>query len=122
MVWFWVFQSLALMVFCACVYGAFRFRKDKLDDIEDWAKAKWKIVLKLWVVVFVGATLWMAEPLFNTVSCQFDGVAYKATTTYSWYKNGSYEEKCLFQGKNGTLLPLKITRDQPEGDHADVSQ
>jgi hypothetical protein len=52
------------------------------------------------------------------MTCQFDGVAYKATTTYSWYKNGTYEDKCLFQSKNVTLLPLKINRDQPEGsDH-----
>lgn len=119
MIWY-VLALIGATILCVGgVYTAFFFRKDKLDDFIDWTDGKRKRLLKIWVVILLVVTVLLIKPLWNTMTCQFDGVAYKATTTYSWYKNGSYEDKCLFQSKNGTLLPLKINRDQPEGSDND---
>lgn len=115
MIWYWLALLGATLVTGGGIYTAFRFRKDKLDDFIDWIQGKVKRLLLIWAMVLVLVTLALTKPLWNTLTCQFDGAAYKATTTYSWYKNGTYEDKCLFQSKNGTLLPLKINRDQPEG-------
>lgn len=115
MIWYVLALIGATILFAGGVYTAFFFRKDKLDDFIDWTNGKRKLLLKIWVGVLLVVTVLLIKPLWNTMTCQFDGVAYKATTTYSWYKNGKYEDKCLFRSKNGTLLPLKINRDQPEG-------
>lgn len=115
MIWYVLALLGATILFGGGVFIAFHFRKDKLDDFIDWTEDKRMLLLKLWAIALLFVTVLLAKPLWNTMTCQFDGVAYKATTTYSWYKNGTYEDKCLFQSKNGTLLPLKINRDQPEG-------
>lgn len=119
MIWYVLALLGATILFGGGVYIAFHFRKDKLDDFIDWTEDKRMLLLKLWAIVLLFVTVVLAKPLWNTMTCQFDGVAYKATTTYSWYKNGTYEDKCLFQSKNGTLLPLEINRDQPEGSDND---
>ena len=119
MIWYVLALLGATVLFGGGVYIAFHFRKDKLDDFIDWTEDKRMLLLKLWAIVLLFVTIVLAKPLWNTMTCQFDGVAYKATTTYSWYKNGAYEDKCLFQSKNGTLLPLKINRDQPDGSDND---
>ena len=121
MIWYWLALLGATLVTGSGIYTAFRFRKDKLDDFIDWIQGKVKRLLVIWAVVLGLVTLALTKPLWNTMTCQFDGMAYKVNTSYSWYKNGSYGDKCLFVGKNGALLPLRIIRDQPEGDHtADV--
>lgn len=123
MIWYVLALIGATFLFGGGVYTAFHFRSDKLDGFLDWFPDHVKKILIAWLVVVGLVTLVLIKPLWNTMTCQFDGYAYKAKTTYSWYKNGTYEEKCLFQGKNGTLLPLRINRDQPEGaDHVDMSQ
>lgn len=116
MIWYVLALLSMTVLFGGGVYAAYRFRKDKLDDFIDWAGDRFKIILKLWAVCLVVVTVMLTKPLWNTMTCQFDGMAYKVNTSYSWYKNGRYEDKCLFVAKNGALLPLKIIRDQPEGD------
>ncbi|QEQ94966.1 hypothetical protein pEaSNUABM56_00190 [Erwinia phage pEa_SNUABM_56] len=115
MIWYVLALIGATILVGGGIYAAFYFRKDKLDDFIDWTDGKKALFLKVWAAALLVVTILLIKPLWNTMTCQFDGVAYKATTTYSWYKNGTYEDKCLFQGKNGALLPLKINRDQPDG-------
>lgn len=117
MVWYWIFVLLSTVLFSICVYLAYRFRSDKLDDFIDWVKPNIRRIIIAWVVVIGILTFCLIRPIINTVACQFDGITYKVDTSYSWYKNGSYADKCLFTGKNGALLPLRIIRDQPDGDH-----
>lgn len=118
MIWYWLALFGASITTGGGVYLAYRFRKDKLDDFLEWAEGKVKRLLLVWSVVLCMITLALTKPLWNTMTCQFDGMAYKVNTSYSWYKNGRYEDKCLFVAKNGALLPLRIIRDQPDGDHA----
>ncbi len=118
MVWYWISLFLASVVTFFGFYIAYKFRSEKLDDLLDWFEGKVKKLLLIWFSVLLFVTIILAKPLWNTMTCQFDGMAYKVNTSYSWYKNGNYGDKCLFVAKNGALLPLRIIRDQPDGDHA----
>lgn len=112
MVWFWTFQSLTTLVFVGAVYGVFRLRKDKLDHIDEWLLRHWKKLLSSWGVVFIIMTIVMIKPLWNTATCQFEGLSMNTEMTYSWYKS-----QCLMKTKTGAWLPININRDAPEGDH-----
>lgn len=118
MIWYGLALIGATILTVGGIYLAYRFRKDKLDDFIDWTQGKIKRLLMIWAIVLCLVTLALIKPLWNTMTCQFDGMAYKVNTSYSWYKNGNYGDKCLFVAKNGALLPLRIIRDQPDSDHA----
>lgn len=117
MIWFSAFQMIAFAVFGFAVFLAYKYRRDKLDDLEEWFTAKWKLIIKLYLLWFVVISMFMSGPLWSTVTCKFDGYAANTETSYSWYKG-----KCLYKTKTGAWLPLNISRDQPEGDHVDTSQ
>ena len=112
MIWFWLFQSLSLVAFIAVVYGAFKLRRDKLDNLEEWLIKHWRKVLIGWGITFLVMVLVMCKPLWLTVTCQFDGWSMNTETSYSWYKG-----QCLMKTKTGAWLPININRDQPQGDH-----
>lgn len=116
MVWYMLALILASISMVCGICAAFRFRSDKLDDFIDWIQPRVKKILIIWFILNLTVTMVLIKPLSNTVRCQFDGNVHNTETTYSWYRDGTYEEKCLFVSKNGSYMPLKIMRDQPDGD------
>lgn len=111
MLWYTLFLFISSLGYAGCVYLAFKFRKDKLDDFPEWSVENGKRVFLLWIATLLIITGLLSKPLVKTMSCQFDGWTANTETSYSWYKG-----QCLYKSKTGAWLPLGISRDQPQGD------
>lgn len=93
-------------------YLLFKKRKDpQLVYWDDWIKLHWKKFLIVLMISLGTYTLICIKPLYHTTKCYFYGKTYKTYTEYSWILG-----ECLYKGKTGAMLPLQITRDNPDGD------
>lgn len=115
MVWFLLIQIFAVLFYVGAVTLWFKFRKDKLEDIMDFVVERWKVLLAGYVVVFLIVTLSLFSPLLKTTKCSIHGSSMNTETKYSWVMG-----ECLMKTRTGAWLPIKISRDQPEGDHHDA--
>ena len=92
-------------------YLLFKKRKDpQLVYWDDWIKLHWKKFLIVLMISLGAYTLICIKPLYHTTKCYSYGKTYKTYTEYSWILG-----ECLYKGKTGAMLPLQITRDNPDG-------
>lgn len=115
MIWYMLIQIAAVLGYVGLVYFWYKFRKDKLDDFVDFTSGRWKVLISIYLIVFVAVTLALYTPLKNTTKCAIHGNSMNTETKYSWVMG-----TCLMKTKNGAWLPINISRDQPEGDHVDL--
>lgn len=114
MIWYLLIQIVAVLGYVGLTATWYKFRKEKLDDFMDFAIDRWKILLAGYVAVFLIVTLALFSPLLKTTKCAIHGSSMNTETKYSWVMGD-----CLMKTKTGAWLPIKISRDQPEGDHHD---
>lgn len=115
MIWYLLFQILAVMCYIGLIVVWYKFRKDKLSDFVEFCAERWKILLGVYIVIFLTMTILMYTPLKNTMKCSIHGNSMNTETRYSWVMSD-----CLMKTKNGAWLPVKINRDQPEGHDLDL--
>lgn len=116
MIWYLLIQIVAVLVYVAAVAGWFKLRKDKLDDFLDFSLSRWKILLGGYGVLFLIVTACLYTPLKYTTKCAIHGNSMNTETKYSWVMG-----ECLMKTRTGAWLPIKISRDQPEGEHHDTA-
>ncbi len=116
MIWYLLIQILAVLIYIAAVCIWYKLRRDKLEDFLDFSIERWKILLGGYIVLFLIVTICLYTPLKYTAKCSIHGNSMNTETKYSWIMG-----ECLMKTRNGAWLPIKISRDQPEGDHVDLT-
>lgn len=116
MIWYMLIQIVAVLAYVGLVAVWYRFRKDKLDDFIDFTLSHWKGLLGGYIVLFFIVTLSLFSPLLKTSKCAIHGTSMNTQTKYSWIMG-----ECLMKSKTGAWLPIKISRDQPEGHETDLT-
>lgn len=119
MIWFFLFQLLGFVFTVGCWYLYGKVKRDKTVE-DEWYDVVIDNIKKFFVsvvIVFTILTVVMIKPLYYTAQCSFNGVSMNANTKYSWYMG-----TCLVETKDGSWIPLRITRGVPNGaEHHDSS-
>lgn len=111
MVWYLTFQLLGLSSFCIILYVVYLFTKNQFDAPLDYFLDNWKKILIGYVVMVAVVTGLCFNALVQTMRCTIHGTSMKTETSYSWVLG-----ECLMKSRTGAMLPIKISRDQPEGE------
>ena len=106
MIWYWVFVLLTTVLFAVCVYLAYRFRRDKLDDFIDWVKPN--MFETIWCAVSRKTKSGVILGLNETVDVKS---AIKAVTINSAFQY--FEEDIKGSIKKGKLANLIIVDKNP---------
>lgn len=121
MIWFILFQILGVVGVLGIWYLIHKARKNKHpeESFTDLLLDNVKKVLISVGFVFVLLTLCMVKPIYYSAKCSIHGTSMNAKTKYSWVMS-----ECLMETKNGSWIPVKITRGVPDGadDHDSYSE
>lgn len=115
MIWFALFQFMGFAAVFGLwyLYGKY-FHKSVGEAWHDVILDNFKKFFVSFCIMFMALTLVMAKPLYHTSQCSIKGVSMNANTKYSWVMG-----ECLMQTKDGSWIPLKITRGVPNGADTD---
>lgn len=116
MIWYLAFQLLGLAIFCTILYVVYLFTKGQFDCLLDYLLDHWKKILIGYGVMIAILTILCFNALIQTMKCSIHGTSMKTETSYSWVM-----KECLMKSRTGAMLPIKISRDQPEGSDHDVT-
>lgn len=108
---FWTVIILQLIAVIVVPVTVYQMRGDKvMYSLPEWVNKHRLFILIPAALVFLFSLWAMSGKLWSTVGCAYDGYTYNVETEYNWIKS-----TCLYTGKNGAKLPLKFTRDTPDG-------
>lgn len=111
MIFYWLSLVTSYILLGYIVYLLDKYSKNPLlGKGYGWALSHKKVVLGGILAITLLVTMLLIKPLFNTAKCVYYGYSYGTETQYNWVLGD-----CLYKGRTGAWLPLKITRDVPTG-------
>lgn len=115
MIWLLLFTILALFLVFGLWYSVYlityrKENKELRDSFLDFLSEKIRLLLISILVGIMLVSILCFKPLYNTVRCSISGTSMNTETSYSWVLG-----ECLYKSKTGAMLPLKVSRDSPEG-------